>query len=306
MDLDLPRWTALLAAQDAVVHRRDLFACGWTEGAVEHRLGRDWQVLLPGVVLTVTGVPTVWQQRRAALLWAGLRAALTSWTGLAVQGVRCEETADVHVAVPHARQLSTRAFVRAPGRVLVHRTTRPLDSQGSLPVLPVARCVVDACLPMSSLTDVRAVVSAAVQQRRTTVERLQEELERAPQRGSGLLRSVLDEVGDGARSAPEAALVRAVRRRSLPAYRMNVDVYDGDGRWLARVDLAFPALRIAVEVDGQRWHLRADRWVADVERHTRLEAAGWTVLRYTAARVLADPDGVAAEIAAVVARRSAA
>jgi very-short-patch-repair endonuclease len=61
-------------------------------------------------------------------------------------------------------------------------------------------------------------------------------------------------------------------------------------------------VKLVVEVDGKRWHLDGERWVADVERHTRLEAEGWTVLRYTAARVLADPDGVAREVARVAAR----
>lgn len=306
MRIDERHWRTLLDSQDGVAHRRQLWESGWTQGAVEHRLGREWQVLLPGVVLTSTGVPTVLQRRWAAVLWGGPEAALTSWTGLAVHAVRCHETADVHVAVPHRRQLSSRAFGVGGGglggRAVVHRTTRPLESVGTLPRLPVARCVVDAALGLGSLNEVRAVVSAAVQQRRTTVELLSAELAAAPQRGSGLLRRALDEVGEGARSAPEAALARALRRQQLPPYRLDVDLYDRHGRWLARVDLAFLTLRLVVEVDGERWHLSADRWVADVERHTRLEAQGWTVLRYPASRVLADPDGVAAEIAAVAAR----
>jgi very-short-patch-repair endonuclease len=312
MRIDERHWRTLLDSQDGVAHRLQLWESGWTSGAVEHRLGREWQVLLPGVVLTSTGVPTVTQRRWAAVLWGGPEAALTSWTGLAVHGVRCHETADVHVAVPHRRQLSSRPFGvgvgvggggrEHGGRAVVHRTTRPLESVGTLPRLPVARCVVDAALGLGSLNEARAVVSAAVQQRRTTVALLTAELAAAPQRGSGLLRQALDEVGEGARSAPEAALARALRRQRLPSYRLDVDLYDRDGRWLARVDLAFLTLRLVVEVDGERWHLSADRWVADVARHTRLEAQGWTVLRYPASRVLADPDGVAAEIAAVAAR----
>jgi very-short-patch-repair endonuclease len=52
------------------------------------------------------------------------------------------------------------------------------------------------------------------------------------------------------------------------------------------------------------WHLSPDRWAADLERHTRLEAAGWTVLRYPAARVLADAAGVVREIAVCLKTRS--
>lgn len=212
----------------------------------------------------------------------------------------------MHVSVPHRRQLRSRAFLVGAGKVVVHRTTRELTAAGGLPRLSVARCVVDAGLPLTSLTAVRAVVSAAVQQRRTTVPLLVAELARAPQRGSGLLRRALEEVGEGARSAPEAALARALRGRVLPPYRLNAEIHDDQGGWLARVDVAFLTVRLAVEVDGERWHLSAERWVADVARHTRLEAQGWTVLRYPASRVLADAEGVAAEIAAVAARLAAA
>jgi very-short-patch-repair endonuclease len=71
---------------------------------------------------------------------------------------------------------------------------------------------------------------------------------------------------------------------------------------LARPDFALASIKLIVEVDGARWPFTADRQVADLERHTRLEAQGWTVLQYTATRVLRDPAGVAAEMSAAAAR----
>jgi very-short-patch-repair endonuclease len=298
MRVDEAAWAALLVDRDGVVSRADAFAHGWSSGAVAHRIGRFWQVILPGVLLTVTGTPTQRQRCRAALAWAGEHAALTAGTGL-------DPTAegDVHVAVPHTRHLRTTAFLVGGGRVVPHRTTRVLvQSHGSLPCLPAARCVVDAAMGATSLKAVRALVSSAVQSGRTTVPLLEEELRHARRNGSAFLRQALEEVGAGARSLPEAVLLRALRKVQLPPYRLNVDVHDEHGRWLARPDVVIEELKLVVEVDGKRWHLDAQRWVADVERHTRLEAAGWTVLRYPATRVLADPGGVAQEIAAVAAR----
>ena len=108
---------------------------------------------------------------------------------------------------------------------------------------------------------------------------------------------------EGARSAAEAVLLAAARRcRGLPPHTWNTDVRDADGRWLARPDLVFAALRLVVEVDGRRWHWSPERQEADLVRHTRLEAAGWTVLRYPAARVLAEPDAVVAEVLVVALR----
>ena len=298
MRVDEAAWAALLLAHDGVVTRADAFAHGWSAGAVEHRLGRSWQVILPGVLLTVTGTPTQKQRCLAAIAWAGKHAALTAETGLDPTAV-----GDVHVAVPHTRHLRTTAFVVGGGHVVPHRTTRVLvQTYGSLPCLPATRCVVDAAIGATSLRAVRALVASAVQSGRTTVPLLEEELRHARRNGSGFLRQALEEVGVGARSLPETVLLRALRKVELPSYRLNVDVYGEDGRWLARPDVVFDEIKLVVEVDGKRWHLDADRWVADVERHTRLEADGWTVLRYPASRVLSDPDGVVREIAAVAAR----
>lgn len=301
MGVDETAWQALLREHEGVVTRAQALERGWHRTAVEHRLGRSWQRLLPAVYLTTTGVPTWEQKAWAGVLFAGERAALTAWSGLVRAGLE-DRGEDIHVALPHARQLADVDFLIGGGRLVLHRTTRSLDNRGSLPTLPVERCVVDACLGLQQLDEVRAVVSRSVQRGRTTVAKLLVALDEAPQRGSGLLRRALEEVSEGARSAPEATLARAVRTASLPSYRLNGDVHDEQGGWLARGDLVIDELRLLVELDGARWHLSADRWVADVERHTRLEVAGWTVLRYPASRVLRDAAGVVAEIEAVAAR----
>ena len=51
---------------------------------------------------------------------------------------------------------------------------------------------------------------------------------------------------------------------------------------VARVDFAWPELRIAVEYDGA-WHAEPGRFAKDRRRINRLQAAGWTVVFVTAA-----------------------
>lgn len=60
------------------------------------------------------------------------------------------------------------------------------------------------------------------------------------------------------------------------------DVRGADGRWLARVDLAFPDAKVAIEYDGRQIHLRDDVFTRDRQRQNALVAAGWVVLRYSA------------------------
>lgn len=54
-------------------------------------------------------------------------------------------------------------------------------------------------------------------------------------------------------------------------------------RW--RLDLALPKVKLAVEIEGRR-HGSAKAHVNDSEKFNYLAAAGWTVLRYPASRVL--------------------
>jgi very-short-patch-repair endonuclease len=63
------------------------------------------------------------------------------------------------------------------------------------------------------------------------------------------------------------------------------------------LDLAYPAVRIAVEYNG-RDHLDPDRALRDLDREAYLTAAGWTVLRFGAYLVLRRPDRVAARVRA--------
>ncbi|MGC1213548.1 MAG: DUF559 domain-containing protein [Micromonospora sp.] len=66
------------------------------------------------------------------------------------------------------------------------------------------------------------------------------------------------------------------------------DVLDARGRFVGRVDLAWPALRVAVEYDGDHHRERA-HFRQDVARLNALRAAGWLVLRFTADDVLRHP-----------------
>ncbi|MBB3676593.1 endonuclease domain-containing protein [Modestobacter versicolor] len=71
------------------------------------------------------------------------------------------------------------------------------------------------------------------------------------------------------------------------------------GRFVARVDFAWPAQRVAVEYDGL-WHRDPRQFAADRARLNRLTAAGWRVVFVTAAD-LHRPGDVIARVAAALA-----
>lgn len=53
------------------------------------------------------------------------------------------------------------------------------------------------------------------------------------------------------------------------------------GLFVARVDLAYLRLRIAIDCDSEAWHSGRQRRQAELARQNRLVLAGWTVLRFT-------------------------
>jgi len=105
----------------------------------------------------------------------------------------------------------------------------------------------------------------------------------------------------GAESPPESRLRVRIVLAGLPV-PVTQHVISHQGRFLARVDLAWPEHRVAVEYDGL-WHGTTEQFHADRRRLNALTAAGWVVLHVTAQRLRDDFDGFVAELRAALRRR---
>ncbi len=115
----------------------------------------------------------------------------------------------------------------------------------------------------------------------------------------------------GARRAEQAVDLADARAESPQESRLRVllalaglvavprhTVRDQDGRFVARVDLAFLEHCVAIEYDGA-WHGEPGQLVRDRRRLNALVAAGWTVLHVTAAD-LRDPAALVARVRALL------
>ena len=116
-------------------------------------------------------------------------------------------------------------------------------------------------------------------------------------RGSRRARTAVALADGRAESPPESRLRVLLRLAGLTPEPQFVVRGDG-GQFIARVDLAFPAHRVAVEYDGV-WHGAPQQVGKDRRRQNRLTAAGWTVTFVTAAD-LRDPVALLARIAATL------
>ena len=197
----------------------------------------------------------------------------------------------VHLTVP----MSSRSESWRDRRV--HRTPLPEEDRtrrGQLPVTTPARTWRDlaAVLRPPALLAVTDQLLAC----HATRDDLAHQLAGNPTgRGSARARDVLP-VGDPRAESPMESVLRwLVHEAGLPAPELQHVVRDDAGLFLGRADLAWPDRRVLVEFDGDV-HRDRDVFVADVRRQNRLVAAGWTVLRFTAADVLGRPADVVAEI----------
>jgi very-short-patch-repair endonuclease len=88
----------------------------------------------------------------------------------------------------------------------------------------------------------------------------------------------------------------------LPTPVSQFEVFDPPGHFVARLDLAFPEAKLAVEYDGaQHWQQRR----ADDRRRDALRALGWTVLVYSAADYYQDPTRIVGDVRAALSRQAA-
>jgi G:T-mismatch repair DNA endonuclease (very short patch repair protein) len=118
-------------------------------------------------------------------------------------------------------------------------------------------------------------------------------------RGSRVARDVT-RLADGLAGSPQETRLRLLLHRAgLPAPVAQFRIFDGDG-FVARVDFAYPELRLAIEYDGL-WHAETGQFAKDRQRLNRLSAAGWKVIFVTAAD-LRNPERLIARLAAELAR----
>ncbi len=169
-------------------------------------------------------------------------------------------------------------------------------SVGSPPRLSVEDTVLDLCATRTE-GEIVALVTAAVQQRRTRPARLAATLQlRARHPRRLLLRQLLGDVEAGAESSLEIGYLRDVER----AHGLPVGLRQKSRLGLPFVtDVSYEGFRLLVELDGRLGHEGMGRF-RDMNRDNRFVLAAIPTLRYGWFDVLDRPCLVAAQVAAVL------
>jgi very-short-patch-repair endonuclease len=109
--------------------------------------------------------------------------------------------------------------------------------------------------------------------------------------GNRVIRHVLKTVVTGAEAESERRLHRLLHAARITGWAAN-HVVRVAGRAILRIDIAFVAERIAIEVDGFAYHSDRDRYQRDRSRQNQLVTSGWTVLRFTWEDITSRPEHV--------------
>lgn len=297
MSKEAPRSAFLRLARNqyGLLSRAQCLACGLSASSVDRRVvSGQFEVILPGVY-SLLGVPSSWHQKvMAACLWAGAGAVSSHRTAGALWGLDGIPPGFVEITTP--RRLRSK-------EVFVHQSLlMPGDATtlGNIPVTDVTRSLIDLGSVVAREA-VEAALDDALRRRLTSLRVLRQRLDDLGgkgRRGAGILRSLLEERDPSrapAESVLESRLVRMLRQARLPQpvsqYEIRIK-----GRLLARVDLAYPEVHLAIEADGYRYHSGRVAWQRDLHRRNSLTSIGWRVIHVTWKDVVSDGERVLAEI----------
>ncbi len=294
-DLLLP----VFAQQHWLVTDDDVERAGGSIGAVCYRLqiGR-WQHA-DERVYRLRGPAVTWESKLLApILSAGSGAVASHLAAAALHGIPGYPRGAPEITIP--RGLGRR---RADARV---HTSTDLDRCrptviDAIPVTDIARTLLDVARTVGDARLLRAIEWSR-RTRATDWSQLISTLVVHAWRGRpgvARLRRVIDanahrtEISD---SDFELLVLVLLVTAGLPEPVLHHKVFDG-ARFVAEVDLAYPDLRIAIEVDGSV-HLEAEVRERDLPRQNDLMLCGWTVLRFSWKRYIERPSSLVAEVRA--------
>lgn len=121
-------------------------------------------------------------------------------------------------------------------------------------------------------------------------------------RDNSLRRTLLLDSRDEPWSKAERVMHRLLREHGITEWIANYAVSVGGRRFY--LDIAFPDLKVAIEVDGKIHATDLQVFESDRQRQNLLLIDGWQVLRFTWRRLIDEPQAVVDEVRAVLGART--
>jgi hypothetical protein len=236
-------------------------------------------------VFRIAGAPETWHGNLLAACWAGGAQAVASFRAAAALWELPGGLEKLEITCPRWRR------TRSEG-LIVHESTR-LDRPdrtlvGHIPCTSIERTVFDMCgLGGPAFTDL--LFDSALRRGLTTIEHLvatRDRLAKRGRRGGAQFRQAVDERDPTSalpESEPERMLARYLVENGLPKPVHQHVVRDGANRFVARVDLAYPAFGVIIEYESAVYHTGKVALERDSDRRNALTSLGLSVVTATGA-----------------------
>lgn len=256
----------------------DALGFGFTPSAIGRRTASGEWVRMHYGALRHAASPETWKGRLLAACWAGGERAVASHrSGAALHTLPGGRRDLEEITCPRWR--------RAQHETLVVHETKAYRSEhitmvDGIPCSTVERVMVE----LGAVRGYRTVLlafDAAVKKNLTTWHRTAaavEQLARPGRNGLGAIRWALAQRSPevaGPESPQESMLLIAMRDRGLPDPVPQYEIHDRHGLLIARVEGAYPKVRISFDYDSHEYHSSPAELDHDNDRRNRIMAEGW-------------------------------
>lgn len=284
-------------SQHGVLTNDQLKAGGFTPHQIEYRLTQGLLRRRSRGIFILPGTQSTWEQQASAAALAtrpfgalSHRAAARQW------GMRTVDS-EIDVVIAHPRKLVL------PG-VHVHRSRdlAPADITwvNGIETTTPERTIADLGLIFPD-HEVQRILDHAVATgfvTRVEMEQLRQRISQKGRDGAGSLRRSLEnlpEMAEQTESGAEVLFLRMCEQCNVPKPALQIPVMVQQRTF--RVDFAYSAKRIFIEVDGKATHgLEYEQIANDDGRQNLLVISGWLPIRFTYRQLKASPDWCASII----------
>ncbi|MBY4127187.1 type IV toxin-antitoxin system AbiEi family antitoxin domain-containing protein [Rhodococcus fascians] len=274
----------VLSGQDGVITGAQAMACGLSRQQIERRVrSGSWERKAPNVYFVCDREFGDRARVRCAVWGSGAGAAASGMTAAFWLDLEPRLSGILEVTTPRCGRSHALPGTRVRRRdlpfsdVIVRKGVR---------VTAIALTVLEAAVSTAGGV---GVMDRALG-RHTSIDALRAAHARnSGRRGSAAAGRLLKAAEGGARSEAERIVVRLLTDAGITGWVANFRY----GSFV--IDIAFPAVRLAIEIDGWAFHSDATAFQNDRHRQNEL-SRDWTVLRYTWADLVERPESVLAQI----------
>ncbi|MDQ6852240.1 MAG: endonuclease domain-containing protein [Actinomycetota bacterium] len=293
------RIAAIAARQHSAFSRQQAFDVGFTRGMINRRQTSQRWLTADYSVYRFAGTARSWHQRLMAACLAGPAVASHRAAG-ALWGFPDMLAEIVEVtALRHRRRRAADVIWHES----YHLIERDITEIAGIPVTRPVRTFLDLGVVLSS-AQLEAVLDAGLRLNLLDIAAVWRRLDQLGELrpGARAVRDVLDSRVAGecpTESVLENRFRQVLRSAGVPLPAPQVEVRAGS-TIIARIDFAYPELKVGFELDGAAYHASEEARRRDRSRDNRLGTVGWRILRFTWEDLRDRSDAVIASVDACV------